>query len=55
MTQAYSNYNVMGKVDCMRSRDVTFSDLGNETGIVIMENVYIMCRADVTLSRCVTI
>ena len=23
MTQAYSNYNVMGKVDCMRSRDVT--------------------------------
>ena len=25
MTQAYSNYNVMGKVDCMRSRDVTQS------------------------------
>ena len=23
MTQAYSNYNVMGKVDCMCSRDVT--------------------------------
>ena len=29
---------------------MTFSDLGNETenqGIVIMENVYIMCSADV--------
>ena len=25
MTQAYSNYNVMGKVDCMSSRDVTQS------------------------------
>ena len=25
MTQAYSNYNVMGKVDCMCSRDVTQS------------------------------
>ena len=39
---------------------MTFSDLGNETetgilGIVIIENVYIMCSADVTLSRCVTI
>ena len=37
---------------------MTFSDLGNETenlGIVIMENVYIMCSADVTPSRCVTI
>ena len=25
MTQAYSNYNVMGKVNCMCSRDVTQS------------------------------
>ena len=25
MTQAYSNYNVMGKVDCICSRDVTQS------------------------------
>ena len=37
---------------------MTFSDLGNETenlGIVIMENVYIMCSVDVTPSMCVTI